>query len=74
MVGYSKLKSGVRRMFWSRRDFDEPLLVVSKGKFKDSSIRYTSMSEIQERDIKRWFKKSVDIQRDYKTSSSAKVS
>lgn len=54
VVGYSNQKAGVRLMFWSGKGFDEPLLVPSKGKFKDASITYTSVSEIQEKDIKRW--------------------
>jgi nicotinamide riboside kinase len=66
VVGYSKLKAGVRLMFWSGRGFDELLLVPSKGKFKDASITYTKQSEIQEKDIKRWLKKAGLIQWDYK--------
>jgi len=66
VAGYSKLKAGVRLMFWSGRDFDEPLLVPGEGRFKDASITYTDASEIQEKDIKRWLKKSALIQWDYK--------
>lgn len=66
IVGYSKLKAGVRLMFWSGRGFDEPLLVPGEGRFKDASITYTSAREIQEKDIKRWLKKAVLIQWDYK--------
>jgi hypothetical protein len=66
VVGYSKLKAGVRLMFWSGKGFDEPLLTPSKGKFKDASITYTSASEIQEKDITRWLKKATLIQWDYK--------
>ncbi len=65
-VGYAKLRAGIRLMFWSGKDFDEPLLVPSKGKFKDAAITYTSLREINERDIKRWLKKSTEIQWDYK--------
>lgn len=63
---YSKLKAGVQLMFWSGRGFDEPLLVSGKGKFKDAAIMYTSASEVQEKNIKRWLKKSALIQWDYK--------
>ncbi len=66
VVGYSKLKSGIRLMFWSGRGFDEPLLLPGEGRFKDASITYTSAREINEKDIKRWLKKSVLIQWDYK--------
>lgn len=66
IVGYSKLKAGIQLMFWSGRGFDEPHLVPGKGRFKDAAIMYTSASEIQEKDIKRWLKKAVLIQWDYK--------
>ena len=65
-VGYSKLKAGVRLMFWSGRGFDEALLLPGTGKFKDASITYTNASEVKEKDIKRWLKKAVIIQWDYK--------
>ena len=66
VVGYSKLRAGVRLMFWSGRDFDEPFLVPGKGRFKDAAITYTSASEILEKDIKRWLNKAALIQWDYK--------
>lgn len=67
IVGYSKLKAGVRLMFWSGVDFvDEALLVPGSGKFKDASITYTKVSEIKEKDIARWLRKSKKIQWDYK--------
>ncbi len=66
VVGYSKLKAGVRLMFWSGADFAEPLLVLGTGKFKDASITYTNVGQVIEKDLKRWLKKSKDIQWDYK--------
>ncbi len=66
VVGYSKQKAGVRLMFWSGADFDEPLLMLGTGKFKDASITYTNLGQVVEKDIKRWLKKSKDIQWDYK--------
>lgn len=66
IVGYSKLKSGIRLMFWSGADFDEPDLKPGTGKFKDASITYTSADKINVRDLKRWLKKSKEIQWDYK--------
>ncbi len=66
VVGYSKLKAGIRLMFWSGKAFDEPLLIAGTGKFKDASVTYTSVSEIREKDIKRWLKKATLIQWDYK--------
>jgi hypothetical protein len=66
IVGYSRQKAGIRLMFWSGVDFDEPNLTVQGGKFKDASIFYTSSNEIKASDINRWLKKSRVIQWDYK--------
>lgn len=67
IVGYSKLKDGIRLMFWSGVSFNEEQLVPGKsGKFKDASITYTSAEQINTKDLKRWLKKSQDIQWDYK--------
>ncbi len=66
VVGYSKLKAGLRLMFWSGADFDEPLLIPGTGKFKDASFIYTSKEQINIKDLKRWLKKARDIQWDYK--------
>ena len=66
IVGYSKLKDGIRLMFWSGVSFDEEQLKPGTGKFKDASITYTSVDEINIKDLKRWLKKSKEIQWDYK--------
>ncbi len=66
IVGYSKLKSGVRLMFWSGVSFDEEKLQPGTGKFKDASITYTSKDEVNAKDIKRWLRKATEIQWDYK--------
>lgn len=66
IVGYSKLKAGIRLMFWSGESFDEKLLQPGSGKFKDASILYTDAGQINSKDLKRWLKKSVEIQWDYK--------
>ncbi len=66
IVGYSKLKAGVRLMFWSGMGFDEDALVPGSGKFKDASVTYTSQDEINAKDVKRWLSKSKSIQWDYK--------
>src|SRR5690606_32640856 len=44
-VGYSKQKPGIRLMFWSGADFDEPGLNVVGGKFKDASVFYKAPGE-----------------------------
>lgn len=66
IVGYSKLKDCVRLMFWSGIDFNEEDLKPGTGKFKDASIRYTSLDQINKKDLKRWLEKSREIQWDYK--------
>ena len=66
VVGYSKLKGGIRLMFWSGVDFDEEDLQPGTGKFKDASILYTSTDQIDHKDLKRWLKKAKTIQWDYK--------
>jgi hypothetical protein len=71
-VGYSRLKAGVRLMFWSGADFDEEGLKPGTGKFKDASIIYTSVTEVNEKALRRWLKKSKEIQWDYKNIYKAK--
>ncbi|MCK8484150.1 DUF1801 domain-containing protein [Aliiroseovarius sp. S2029] len=66
IVGYSKLKSCIRLMFWSGADFDELDLKPGTGKFMDASIRYTDVEEIRYDDLKRWLVKSRQVQWDYK--------
>ena len=65
IVGYSKLKAGVRLMFWSGASFDEPTLVAG-GKFKDASITYRSTTEVRKDDLRRWLGLAREIQWDYK--------
>lgn len=65
VVGYSKLKDNVRLMFWSGQSFDESGL-ISVGSFKAAEVRYTSTDQINVEEIKRYLRKSVDIQWDYK--------
>jgi hypothetical protein len=66
IVGYSKQKSGWRLMFWSGASFAEPRLNVIGKKFKDASIFYTAAEQINATDLKRWLKKSISTQWDYK--------
>lgn len=65
IVGYSKLKSCIRLLFWSGQSFEEEAL-QNEGSFKAAEIRYTSSDQINKRDLKRWLKKSISIQWDYK--------
>ncbi|MBK8722058.1 MAG: DUF1801 domain-containing protein [Saprospiraceae bacterium] len=66
IVGYSKQKKGIRLMFWSGVDFEEANLNVKGEKFKDASIFYNQISEIDTNDLNRWLIKSKEIQWDYK--------
>ena len=66
IVGYSKQKAGIRLMFWSGADFEEPQLNVLGKKFKDASLFYTNAIEINETNLKRWLQKAIAIQYDYK--------
>lgn len=66
IVGYSKQKAGLRLMFWSGADFAEDKLNVTGKKFMDASIFYTSVEAVNTKDLKRWLKKSRQIQWDYK--------
>lgn len=66
IVGYSKQKAGLRLMFWSGADFEEDELNKKGEKFKDASIFYQSVQEINLTKLKRWLKKSKTIQWDYK--------
>lgn len=72
IVGYSKQKAGIRLMFWSGADFDEPRLQPGTGKFKDASIFYTSAAEVKATELARWLKKSRKIQWDYKNIVKSK--
>lgn len=66
VAGYSIQKRGVRLMFWSGKDFDEPGLHVEGEKFKDASIFYNELTEVNLEDLERWLGKARDIQWDYK--------
>jgi hypothetical protein len=66
VVGYSKLKDCVRLMFWSGAGFGEEKLIVTTGKFKDATIRYTASEQVNLSDLERWLKKAREIQWDYK--------
>jgi len=65
IVGYSKLKGNVRLLFWSGQSFEEEAL-QTEGSFKAAEMRYTSVDEVNKKDLKRWLKKAEAIQWDYK--------
>lgn len=66
IVGYSLQKAGIRLMFWSGADFDEPALNILGKKFKDASVFYQHINDIDAEQLKVWLQKSIDIQWDYK--------
>lgn len=66
IVGYSLQKSGIRLMFWSGADFEEAGLNVVGKKFKDASVFYSDVSEIKKTVLRRWLRKAIQIQWDYK--------
>lgn len=65
IVGYSKLKNGIRLLFWSGQSFDEPNL-ANEGTFKAAEARYTTPQQVNTEELKRWLGKARDIQWDYK--------
>ena len=66
IAGYSKQKPGIRLMFWSGVDFEEAGLNIVGKKFKDASVFYNDAAEINKAALRRWLKKSKEIQWDYK--------
>ena len=65
IVGYSKLKSCVRLLFWSGQSFEEEGL-QEEGSFKAAEVRYTAANQIDTERLQRWLAKARDIQWDYK--------
>lgn len=66
VVGYSKLKAGIRLMFWSGMDFGEEKLLPGTGKFKDASVTFSALDQVDIGELKRWLSKAREIQWDYK--------
>lgn len=64
IVGYSRLKTCVRLLFWSGQSFDEPDL-ADEGSFKAAEARYMQADQIDEVALARWLAKARDIQWDY---------
>ena len=65
IVGYSKLKSCIRLLFWSGQSFEEAEL-QAEGSFKAAEARYTDVDQIDMVKLKRWLEKAQKIQWDYK--------
>jgi hypothetical protein len=71
IVGYSKLKNGVRLLFWSGQSFAEEAL-AKEGSFKAAETRYTGAEQVNTEDLGRWLAKARDIQWDYKNIAQRK--
>jgi len=65
IVGYWVRKDSVQLLFWSGQSFEEEGL-EPEGTFKAAEVRITSPDQVNPDDLKRWLKKSEDIQWDYK--------
>lgn len=64
IVGYSKLKDCIRLLFWSGQSFEEEDL-QKEGSFKAAEKRYTAANQVKKTHLRRWLKKSREIQWDY---------
>ena len=65
VVGYSKLKSCIRLLFWSGQSFEETGL-QDEGSFKAAEARYTDAAQVDVEALRRWLSNARDIQWDYK--------
>ena len=64
LVGYSRLKDGVRLMFWSGQSFDRPGLSPS-GSFKAAEILFNEAEEIDDDSVRAWCRDAWAVQWDY---------
>ena len=65
IVGYSKLKDGVRLLFWSGQSFTEKGL-KKEGTFKAAEARYTAADQVDTELLGRWLAEAQEVQWDYK--------
>lgn len=65
VVGYSRLKDGVRLLFWSGQSFAEKGL-RKEGSFKAAEARYASAGEVDTERLRRWLAEAREVQWDYK--------
>ncbi|MFN3649757.1 MAG: DUF1801 domain-containing protein [Armatimonadota bacterium] len=65
IVGYSKLKSCVRCLFWSGQSFEAEGL-QKEGSFKAAEARYTEVAQVDTKQLRRWLAEARDVQWDYK--------
>lgn len=65
IVGYSKLKGCVRLLFWSGQSFKQNGL-TKEGTFKAAEARYSTVEEVDSKQLARWLAEARDVQWDYK--------
>lgn len=65
VAGYSRLKGGVRLLFWSGQSFREPGL-APEGTFKAAEARFTDAAQVDTERLQRWLVDAREIQWDYK--------
>jgi len=65
IVGYSKLKSCVRLLFWSGQSFEGEGL-TREGSFKAAEVRYTAADQVDPGKLRRWLAEARTVQWDYK--------
>ncbi len=65
IVGYSKLKDGVRLLFWSGQSFEARGL-KKEGTFKAAEARYTAVEEVDTAQLRRWLAEAREVQWNYR--------
>lgn len=65
VVGYDRLKTSVRLLFWSGQSFPTPGL-HPEGSFRAAEIRYTAPEQIDEDLLVRWLADSRELQWNYR--------
>lgn len=65
VVGYGRLKSCVRLLFWSGQSFATPGL-TPEGKFKAAEARFVRADEIDPELLDRWLSEAREVQWDYR--------
>lgn len=71
IVGYSKMKDGVRLLFWSGQSFKEKGL-AQEGTFKAAQATYTTPDQVDAKKLGRWLAEARDVQWDYKNLTRRK--
>lgn len=65
VAGYSRLKGGIRVLFWSGQSFDTPGL-TSEGKFKAAEVRIAALEVARSLPWEKWMAEAHEKQWDYK--------